>query len=557
MSRLSHTLTIAAIALSLCCGVTLAQTEPAEPAAPVDEATQRKIELVLRHARPFFVEFENQYYCNAYYSVRYGRDGMRSAGKPAEDRRKDMRIPVGVYYDYANDRYGNRADLRHKKPVYESVRFEWDEDETFARTQALGGPEPGEFGFIKSARVAEIIDEDTFVLTDIAIVDEAAVTSAKNKLTGSSYSWASDKYRDLYTATRRRTADVRYPDQFDMELPSTRDLQTMYEEIVDWQFEGREKVFADERAWRGKRMVVHGLPTIVMKAGQAWSGARQQLVLVDRQGSTVTALTAAPFRKQLPAEDMPKVLEAFGVTGQQALEVFQLVNANRVIGHAPGRRLALWIAGRPLKEDLAILPASPRMVAMHVEQFGSETDADGPTDPSLTNSGPAGPAAATAPALITTLESMPEDTLGSRDRRFDALLAHRANEWWTENMKGKPLSVTATLIEARPVVRNDYGTQPPDGAVAYGRFYYTAPNADAPNRQRSVGRMELRGQTFRVYIDAYIDKDLEKKLALMPTYRPGNDPQITQITGEVFDAKFNAPSQIMIYLKDCKFDSGQ
>lgn len=235
----------AALALSLCAVAPAQQT-----------MSERQVTSLWRHNWPLFaaryVKVNDQYRPCAKYNFDYPSSRLEKPEKYTDQHQRTRTIrtsPVGV---------GMTRKSTTKLPR--------DDAEAFVR--AIPRLEVGEYGYIHSAKVAKIIDDDEMYVVDIRLINTDALLESKR-----------DTARDL--ARRNRSA-----------------TQRAIEAEVEWRYQKRDEIveLQENKAFQRALHLV-GYDTKDLKVDDIWSGQTPheqtggvQLAIVDEEVYSRTRL---------------------------------------------------------------------------------------------------------------------------------------------------------------------------------------------------------------------------------------------------------------------------
>ncbi|MEO0474613.1 MAG: hypothetical protein AAF085_01405 [Planctomycetota bacterium] len=228
-----------------------------------------------RQFAPYFIEHEGSYVC----VPGYDRSKPSSVGQSISDYRKESAITQ----TYDDDR-GRETSRKLTKP----------EEDAFAAVALIPEVEVGQYGYIHSGEIENIVDDKTVELEEIWLVDAAAnreeKKETKEELWGEVLEDIEDAIRDRARGRGRRDR-----------IAGRRMAEN---EALDWGFEDREEAASRQRdrVFSSYTWVVKGFATGRLKEEARWPSANAkedglQLIIVEVDGRTVTAVPAATLRK--------------------------------------------------------------------------------------------------------------------------------------------------------------------------------------------------------------------------------------------------------------------
>ena len=250
--------------------------QAAEDEKTIDERreearVERLWNLNWRQFTPYFLEHEGDFIC----VPSYDRNKPSSKGQSISDYRSD-----NAWTQTYTDERGNDASRKLIKP----------EEDAFAAVALLPKVAVGEYGYIKSGNVKEIVDSKTVELEDIWLVDAQAVREEKQelkeKLWGKVLEDIEEAIRDRDRSRRGKTS-----------------RRLAENDALDWGFESREEAIEAQRdsVYSRYTWVVKGYATDRLKEDARWPSADAkgdglQLVIVAVDDRTITAVPTASLR---------------------------------------------------------------------------------------------------------------------------------------------------------------------------------------------------------------------------------------------------------------------
>lgn len=289
----------------------------------------------------FFFEVDGEVHCNTYFHRRFSRLCRRATDEPRLKTLKTLDIPVGVFLDTSLDR---------RRAITEPYKYQLDEEEVFARQQAIGEPEPGNFGFIVSAVVDEVVDGDTVVLREVRIVEDDA-KAAYDKLRREERFWAAERYRELAAKAWSYRRRIAAEDRFYSRYPDEDELVDLREQVIEYMYEGRLEMIEVQDEWDGVTVTLHGVGTARLEEGETWEKPSTPLILTRREGRQLHAVTPTVARRSIDLAGLLTLAEGVGYSEKQFIALAEAVQERRVDNHSAWRRLALILAGRPIEGD--------------------------------------------------------------------------------------------------------------------------------------------------------------------------------------------------------------
>ncbi len=552
MSRLKRFVWLAAMGCVLTAGAVRADE-------PVDQdVLDREYMYCVRQCMRFLVQHDGQYYSTGGYIPQWARTCRRAAGQPTLRTQKTKKIPLGIVTvrHYNRSVYGGRSisSKQTKKPLYSTLKWDLDETEKFARLKALGAPKPGQFGFITSALVRKIVDDDEMILEGIQVIDYEASKKQCEKENSIISSWASAKYRALSDEYSVRTRGVEYPSTASQTIPSDTELQNMHNEMLGWLYEGQQEVIKESAKWAGMRMRVIGVPTDTVREMHRWEADHQQLIIVRVQGNEVTAIVnQLATKSKVDQDQFAADLEKLGCSKKQFVEIFKAIKSKPVKGIFLPQRLAQLVTGSPIFEDREHLRHFKFPEKVATNNSASPAPDTASTSSTEQSAKPAEPDES-APLIINDiLNRMPPDALPDSTREMDGLLAMRATRWWAENVVNKTLRAEAVFLRAN-YIRSSGSI---DGRTvgrgyAQGTFVY-GPLNPAPRKTIDLCLpVTVNGHDYRIVIYAQCNSETEKQLALLRSPKTGEPAGSHTLIGTVRRASFTSTGTIAIYLDDCQ-----
>lgn len=219
-----------------------------------------------------FVEHEGEYIC----VPGYERDLPSSTGQSISDYRSKS-----VWQQTFKDERGEQQTRKLTKP----------EADAFAAVAMIPEIEVGQYGYIHSGQIEDIIDGKTVQLEDIWLVDSEAVNEEKKELKEKLWGQVLEDIEDAIRDRARKRGGK-----------SSRRLAE--NEAIDWGFESREQAIRRQRdsVFTRYDWVVKGFATDRLKEDARWPSAKSkepglQLIIVSVEDRAVTAVPAASLRK--------------------------------------------------------------------------------------------------------------------------------------------------------------------------------------------------------------------------------------------------------------------
>lgn len=270
-SFLTAALILFAAALSPTVSAQSAEDEKSIEQRREEARIERLWNLNWRSVAPSFMEYEGSYIC----VPNFDRSKPSSTGQAVSEYRAES-----TWTQTYEDERGKEVSRKLIKP----------EEEAFAAVAMIPKVEVGQYGYIHSGEIDEIIDDKTVELENIWLVDAEALreekAELKKKLWGEVLSDIEDAIRDRRQSKRSR-----------------RDRRMAENDAIDWGFEVREQAAERQRSSEFSRYtwVVKGFATGKLKEGARWpsDNAKEpglQLIVVKVEDRTVTAVPAASLR---------------------------------------------------------------------------------------------------------------------------------------------------------------------------------------------------------------------------------------------------------------------
>lgn len=288
-----------------------------------------------REAAPFYLEHDGRFVCVPGYDRRL----PSSAGLTAEDYRKES----AWEQEYTDERGRDRTRTLIKP-----------EAEAFAAVMAIQRVEPGQYGYIHSGNLVSIEDDRTAVLNAVWLVDADAAREEKQALKAEVLQGAfddiGDAIRDRGRNERRNRGDG---------IAQRRGAEN---EAIDWAFEERTEAAARQRdrTFARYRWTVIGYQTRELETGARWPAGDAadeglQLVIVEVEGTNVTAVPAALIGEGLSELQFLACLEQRGVTKTRFVEIVNEQRAADRSGYLP----AVIAAIEGIEQTLPGSPSTP------------------------------------------------------------------------------------------------------------------------------------------------------------------------------------------------------
>lgn len=234
---------------------------------------ERLWNLNWRTLAPYFIEYDGAFIC----VPGYERSKPSSVGQSISDYRSSS-----TWTQTYEDERGKEQSRKLTKP----------EEEAFAAVALIPEVEVGQYGYILSGEIEEIVDDKTVELGNIWLVDADAVREEKQEL--KKELWG-EVLEDIEDAIRDRRRNRR---------SKFHDRRLIENEAIDWGYEVREEAISRQRdrAFSSYTWVVKGYATGNLKEDARWPSARAkdpglQLIVVEVDGRTVTTVPAASLRK--------------------------------------------------------------------------------------------------------------------------------------------------------------------------------------------------------------------------------------------------------------------
>ncbi len=487
--------------------------KPADPEAAT--APAGRWNPVALRSGVYLVEVDGRVYCNTYFNPVYRSKSKRAINRPRIDKSRTKTIKLGYWVKRTP------SGGEHKTKYTHNITHELSEQELFARLKAIGGPEPGEFGFVQSAVVDRITEQGAVVFRDVKVVYPDSVNkaynAARNKLqTSYQGDWPDQRY-NLYSVIKRRTSGKK-KGSFRRDTPDETVLRDLYQSMIDWEYEGRRVLAQEQRAWNGLSLKLHGVDAVDYHVGQTWQAKDTQLAIVEREGKTVTAVPTGLFGKGLGRERMAELFEHVGLSPDSLDELVRDMNKSRIPGNAVERRFARLLVGNPLKED--------RPFADRLDRNLKEAPLASPSTPSLSP----------VDAIDRALASL----VGEQERPFDALLAKRTGQWCREHLEGQSITAEAVLIGA--------DTAPPGKAITPE---YT-PTREYARGDFRVGSITHRGNKLSIEMIALFEGETGDVLLRLPVYNTKTKHVAHRLTGALADVQVEPDGTVTMVLVNCR-----
>lgn len=180
-----------------------------------------------------------------------------------------------------------------------------------AKIALLAEPKAGEYGFINSGNVLEIVDEDTVILNQVWLLNVDQVLAEKKAAAPDG-----DAVRSVLSIEDRRDDDIR--GAFVAKLYEARDYGFEFRiEAIQLQ---KEPEFAR------KRWVVHGIDTGAMTVGNRFPDKpeeRLHLAIAEAGDEEIVTTTVETLGKDLSELEMLNALEDLGVTKQDFIRILR------------------------------------------------------------------------------------------------------------------------------------------------------------------------------------------------------------------------------------------
>ncbi|MBI1338152.1 MAG: hypothetical protein GC164_14505 [Phycisphaera sp.] len=239
-----------------------------------DEVSQenalRLYNMHWRSIAAYFVEHDGAYTC----FPNYKRGTLNSSGQTQDEYKKS-----DTYVHTYPDANGKDQSVTLTKP----------QEEIDAATRALPSFNPGDYGYLQSAKVAKVLDDQTMILKDIKLIDASKAYK--------DYEDDMDLVR-LQAHTGRETVrrsrhDSRYRAD---EVPPIAETRYANKEAVEWRFEQRLKLIKAQRKADETVIEVHGFSTKGLREGQNWPTATTgiQIAIVEGNGKVNDSALAVP-----------------------------------------------------------------------------------------------------------------------------------------------------------------------------------------------------------------------------------------------------------------------
>lgn len=268
----------AALLLALAVLTPNATAQQAEPEKSIEERreearVERLWNLNWRALTAYFLEHDGEF-------IRvpdYDRTKPSSTGQSLSEYRSKS-----AWTQEYKDEHGKDQSRKLTKP----------EEEAFAAVALIPEVKVGQYGYIHSGKIDEIVDDKTVELEDIWLVDAEAVREEKREMKEELWGEVIEDIRDAIEGRKkRRKNDIR----------GRRELES---DAIDWGFEVREEAADRQRdsVFSNYTWVVQGYATGNLKEDARWPSAKAkqpglQLIIVKVEDRTVTAVPAATLRK--------------------------------------------------------------------------------------------------------------------------------------------------------------------------------------------------------------------------------------------------------------------
>lgn len=275
---MKHLFAILAAATFLVVPVAMAQSDGDEKTIEErrEEArVERLWNLNWRQFTPYFIVHEGEFIC----VPGYDRNNPSSAGQSISEYRSES-----AWQQEYRDERGKDQSRKLTKP----------EADAFAAVALIPKVEVGQYGYILSGNIEEIVDDSTVELEDIWLVDADAVREEKQELKEKLWGRVLEDIEDAIRDRGRGKAGKQ-----------GRSSRRMAEnEAIDWGFKAREEAMQRQRdsAFTRYTWVVKGYATGSLKENARWpsTSTKQpglQLVVVEVEDRTVTAVPVESLRK--------------------------------------------------------------------------------------------------------------------------------------------------------------------------------------------------------------------------------------------------------------------
>lgn len=242
-----------------------------------DARVERLWNLNWRTIAPNFIEHNGDFIC----VPGYERSKPSSTGQSVSEYRSKS-----TWTQTYDDDRGKEVSRKLTKP----------EEEAFAAVALIPEVEVGQYGYVHSGKIDNIVDDKTVELESIWLVDAEAVREEKKKLKEDLWGEALKDIEDAIRDRGRGRGRGNRGNIFDR--------RTVENEALDWGFEVREEAIDRQRdsVFSRYTWVVKGFATGKLKEDARWPSAKAkdpglQLIVVEVDGRTVTAVPAASLRK--------------------------------------------------------------------------------------------------------------------------------------------------------------------------------------------------------------------------------------------------------------------
>lgn len=286
---------------------------PASAQSPEDEKTteerreeariERLWNLNWRAFTPSFLEHDGEFVC----VPGYDRRNPSSVGQSLSDYRSES-----AWTQEYEDERGKEVSRKLTKP----------EEEAFAAVALIPEVKVGQYGYIHSGEIDEIIDDKTVELEDIWLVDASAVREEKRELKEELWGEVIEDIRDAIEGRKKNRRG------------KIRDRREIENDAIDWGFEVREEAAGRQResVFSNYTWVVQGFATGKLKEDARWpsENAKEpglQLIVVKVEDRTVTAVPAATLRKGITELQFIDYLQSRDINKAQFVEI--VTNAKR------------------------------------------------------------------------------------------------------------------------------------------------------------------------------------------------------------------------------------
>ncbi|MBX2851133.1 MAG: hypothetical protein KTR15_05235 [Phycisphaeraceae bacterium] len=271
---------------------------------------ERLWNLNWRSLAPYFLEHEGQYVCVPGYS----RSQPSSVGQSISEYRKES-----TWTQEYEDERGKDVSRKLVKP----------EEEAFAAVALIPEVEVGQYGYIHSGEIDDIVDDKTVELSDIWLVDSEAIREEKREMKEDLWGKVLE---DIEDAIRDRRNSKR----------SRRDRRMAESDAIDWGFKVREEAAGRQRdsVFSRYSWVIKGFATGKLKEGARWPSeyAKEpglQLIIVEIDGRTVTAVPAAMLRKGITELQFIDYLQSREIKKADFVEIVSEAKRDHRSGYLP------------------------------------------------------------------------------------------------------------------------------------------------------------------------------------------------------------------------------